>query len=110
LYAYYYYSIKTATLKSRLAFEQQSHEKDQELVRRRMNFFITMSHEIKTPLTLILAPLEKLLRLTDGNDEMRRQLTFMNRNGKRLNRLVNQLLDVRKMKTGEVKLQAAEEN
>src|SRR5690606_9042500 len=58
LYFYYYYSIKTAKLQKDLEFEHLIREKDNELHQRKLNFFTNISHEIKTPLTLILAPLE----------------------------------------------------
>jgi len=110
LYFFYYYSLKTAKLKNELAFEHKSHEKDQELAQRKLSFFTNISHEIKTPLTLILAPIEKLLGMNEGNNKIQNQLMLMQRNGERLLRLINQLLDFRKFESGNVTLQAAEGN
>ncbi|MDR6783229.1 ligand-binding sensor domain-containing protein/signal transduction histidine kinase/AraC-like DNA-binding protein [Pedobacter africanus] len=110
LYAFYYYSVKTAKLKNDLAFEHQSHEKDQELAQRKLSFFTNISHEIKTPLTLILAPIDKLLGLNEGNNKIQNQLMLMQRNGERLLRLINQLLDFRKFESGSMQLQSAEGN
>lgn len=110
LYAFYYYSLKTARLKNELVFEQLSHEKDQELSQRKLTFFTNISHEIKTPLTLILAPLEKLVSMNEGNNKIQNQLMLMQRNGERLIRLINQLLDFRKFESGNMNLQAAEGN
>ena len=110
LYLFYYYSVKTARLKSELELEHLTREKDLELTQRKMSFFTNISHEIKTPLTLILAPIDKLLGMNEGNNKIQNQLMLMQRNGERLKRLINQLLDFRKFETGSMKLQAAEGN
>lgn len=76
------------------------------LSRMRMQFMTNISHELRTPLTLIIGPLEKLIRAEkESNDS--RLLTIVNetasmalRNAKRLNQLVEQLLEVRKLETG----------
>jgi len=110
LYLYYAYSLRTAKLKNELAFEHLIREKDNELYQRKLNFFTNISHEIKTPLTLILAPLEKLLNLNQGNNRTRHQLMLMKSNGERLLKLITQLLDFRKFDSGKMNLQAAEGN
>jgi len=110
LYFFYYYSFKTERLKNELLFEQLSHEKDQELAQRKLTFFANISHEIKTPLTLILAPLEKMVSMNEGNNKIQNQLMLMQRNGERLIRLINQLLDFRKFESGNMRLEAAEGN
>ncbi len=66
-------------------------------------FFTNVSHEFRTPLSLIMAPLDKLIKHT-GNDEHKKQLTLVQRNSKRLLNLVNQLLDFRKMEVQELKI------
>jgi len=107
LYLFYYYSFKTAKLKSELDIEHMLREKDEELAQRKLSFFTNISHEIKTPLTLILAPIEKLLDMNEGNNKVQNQLMLMQRNGDRLVRLINQLLDFRKFESGNMKLNAA---
>ena len=79
-----------------------------EIIRRRhlekmnemkMQFFINISHEIKTPLTLIIDPLEKLL--TQKTDEKTLRLhNVIYQNACRISRLVNQLMDVRRIDKG----------
>lgn len=59
-----------------------------------------MIHEIRTPLTLILAPLENVMRSTGSIGEAMPQLLVIERNGKRLLSLVNQLMDFRKVESG----------
>lgn len=110
LYLYFSYSLKTAKLKNELAFEHLVREKDNEFYQRKLNFFTHISHEIKTPLTLILAPLEKLLGMNRENNRVHHQLMLMKNNGEKLMRLVNQLLDFRKFESGNMGLQAAEGN
>ena len=110
LYLFYAYSLKIAKLKHKLSYEALIREKEQELYQRKLQFFTNISHEIKTPLTLILAPIEKLITLDEGNNRIHNQLMMMQRNGERLLRLMNQLLDFRKFETGHVQLQAAAGN
>ncbi|ANH81585.1 hypothetical protein A8C56_11910 [Niabella ginsenosidivorans] len=107
LYLFYHYSLKTARLKSALQFEHLNHEKDMELAQQKINFFTNISHEIKTPLTLILTPLEKIIR-SGRNSKIKSQLQLIQRNGERLSRLVNQLLDFRKLESGKMTLRNTE--
>ncbi|MGV3765060.1 MAG: hybrid sensor histidine kinase/response regulator transcription factor [Chitinophagaceae bacterium] len=107
LYLFYSYSIKTSRLKNELLVEQLNHEKDQELIQRKLSFFTNISHEIKTPLTLMLAPIEKLVSTTRDN-RMLNHLQLIQRNGERLLRLTDQLLDFRKFEEGNMQLQVTE--
>lgn len=110
LYFFYYHLYKTASLKHKLDIEHKLHEKDEELAQRKLSFFTNISHEIKTPLTLILAPIDRLLNMNENNNKVQNQLMLMQRNGNRLIRLINQLLDFRKFESGNMKLHAAEGN
>lgn len=74
-----------------------------ELDNMKTKFFTNVSHEFRTPLSLILSPLETLIAQT-RDDEQRRYFELMRRNGKRLLNLVNQLLDFRKLEVSEIKL------
>ncbi|MBP7507097.1 MAG: response regulator [Prolixibacteraceae bacterium] len=62
----------------------------------KLKFFTNVSHEFRTPLTLILSPLERIIRTTE-NGQNKEQLKLIQRNGKRLLNLVNQLLDFRRL-------------
>lgn len=66
-------------------------------------FFANISHEFRTPLTLILGPVQNLLA-TFNNQADRRQLKMVERNAKRLLRLINQILDLSKLEAGRMKL------
>lgn len=110
LYLFNNYSVKTTKLKHELELQHLSHEKDQELAKRKLSFFTNISHEIKTPLTLILGPIDKLINQNEGNNKTLNQLRLIQRNGERLVRLINQLLDFRKFEEDSIVLQAAEGN
>lgn len=79
---------------------QHTHEMDIMKIR----FFTNISHEFRTPLSLILAPLDKILKEVQES-ELHTQLGMVQRNAKRLLYLVNQLLDFRKLEVQEIKLQ-----
>ena len=66
-------------------------------------FFTNVSHEFRTPLSLIIAPLDKIIKHT-GDEEQKKQLNLVQRNARRLLSLVNQLLDFRKIEVQEMKL------
>lgn len=67
----------------------------------KMQFFINVSHELKTPLSLILDPLEKLIKQNkDKNNDKFFQI--LKQNAYRINRLVNQLMDVRRIDKGQL--------
>ena len=69
------------------------------------NFFANISHEFRTPLTLISSPIETTLEETDLPTEKRKHFEMASRNTKRLLSLVNQLLDISKIDSGTLKLQ-----
>lgn len=70
-------------------------ERQHELNIMKTRFFTNVSHEFRTPLTLIISPLERMLK-TDLDSGIRKHLELMYQNSKRLLNLVNQLLDFRK--------------
>ncbi|MEM6960322.1 MAG: ATP-binding protein [Myxococcota bacterium] len=67
-------------------------------------FFTNVSHELRTPLSLILAPVDDLARGLEPPGGRQASLSAMQRNGKRLLHLINQLLDLSKFDAGEMKL------
>ncbi|HVW15407.1 MAG TPA: two-component regulator propeller domain-containing protein [Mucilaginibacter sp.] len=83
--------------------EREEAQRMHELDLMKIRFFTNVSHEFRTPLSLIMAPVDKLLRQTPEPDTQR-QLQMVNRNARRLLNLVNQLLDFRRMEYQELKL------
>ncbi|NLR93377.1 hybrid sensor histidine kinase/response regulator transcription factor [Flammeovirga agarivorans] len=106
------YSIITARKKSQLEMEKFEREKLEDLSQLKLQFFTNISHELRTPLTLIHTPIEQLIKkgslLSASEREKSYQLIF--KNVEHLMRLVNQLLDFRKVEQGQMKLQLSRGN
>lgn len=79
----------------------------EEINEAKLQFFINISHEIRTPVTLILSPLQKLMS-KDRNEERQKNYQTISRNAGRLLQLVNQLLDIRKLDKGQMQLKFRE--
>ncbi|MFV0365610.1 MAG: two-component regulator propeller domain-containing protein [Mangrovibacterium sp.] len=95
-----------------LFYSQKERVMRQEVERsneRKMQFFINVAHEIKTPLSLILDPLFKLIQQQKNSNHTRLYQT-MHSNAHRILRLTNQILDIRKLEIGQLKLQYHECN
>lgn len=74
-----------------------------ELDQLKSQFFADISHEFRTPLTLIIGPVDKLLEQQPSAEEAK-QYSLIKRNAQRLLRLINQLLDLSKLDSGKLKL------
>ncbi|MDA3880837.1 MAG: ATP-binding protein [Prolixibacteraceae bacterium] len=88
--------IKRERNKFMIQQERLETSKQHEMDMMKLKFFTNISHEFRTPLTLILSPLERLIHSLD-NESHKKQLRLIQRNAKRLLNLVNQLLDFRKL-------------
>ena len=86
-----------------VAKEREEARRMHELDLMKIKFFTNVSHEFRTPLSLIISPIDHLLK-TNDKPEQQQQFLMIKRNGKRLLNLVNQLLDFRKMEFNELKL------
>lgn len=71
----------------------------------KLRFFTNISHELRTPLTLIAGPIEQILQNGKLNHEEKEQLVLVERNTNRMLRLVNQILDFRKIQNNKMKMQ-----
>jgi signal transduction histidine kinase/ligand-binding sensor domain-containing protein/DNA-binding response OmpR family regulator len=87
--------------------EREGARRLHELDLMKIKFFTNVSHEFRTPLSLILLPIEQLLK-NNTNTSDYQQLTTIKKNSRRLLNLVNQLLDFRKMEFKELKLNATQ--
>lgn len=87
---------------------QEIAEKAQIATETKFRFFTNISHEFRTPLTLILGPLEDLLQAGHQTGLIRKNLILMQKNAQRLLWLVNQLMDFRKIESGKIQLRATE--
>jgi signal transduction histidine kinase/DNA-binding response OmpR family regulator len=98
-------TIKRERLKHELKLQRLEAEKMQEINQLKSRFFANISHEFRTPLTLILGPLEKFLSRTHTDSEDKSLYLMMQHNAGRLLHLINQLLDLSKLEVGSLKLE-----
>lgn len=82
---------------------EAQHLRDKQMDEARIQFFMNISHEIRTPMTLIMSPLERLIG-SDKDGERQHLYQVMKDNAKRILRLVNQLMDVRKIEQGKFQI------
>lgn len=96
-------------LRRKFALEQERQEarRTQELDRLKLKFLTNLSHEFRTPISLIMGPVDQLLSEQRDKPSAER-LQMVRRNARRLLNLVNQLLDFRKMEEQELRLQLSE--
>jgi signal transduction histidine kinase/ligand-binding sensor domain-containing protein/DNA-binding response OmpR family regulator len=83
--------------------EREGAKRLHELDLMKIKFFTNVSHEFRTPLSLIIAPLDKILK-NAREPELKSQVEFASRNARRLLNMVNQLLDFRKMEVQQLQL------
>ena len=100
--AFVVYAFRYTLTRERRRHEAQmaklNEEKELEVRNSKIQFFTTIAHEIRTPVSLIIGPLEKLVRTTASlSDSERSSLRIIDRNAHRLLELVNQLLDFSKV-------------
>lgn len=82
--------------------------KAQEATEAKFAFFTNLSHEFRTPLTLIQAPMEYLLNSRQISSPQKQQLELMRKNVTRLIRMVDQLLEFRRIESGKLQLKVSE--
>jgi signal transduction histidine kinase/ligand-binding sensor domain-containing protein/AraC-like DNA-binding protein/ActR/RegA family two-component response regulator len=90
-----------------IEMERQEAERKREFDLLKIKFLTNLSHEFRTPISLIMEPAENLLQ-AEINPKKVEQLSLIRRNGRRLLNLVNQLLDFRKLEENELKLNLSE--
>ncbi len=113
LYLVFRYFLYQERLKNALDLERLESEKLHEIDNLKTRFFANISHEFRTPLTLILGPVEArlgaLAPLPDEHPD-KRDFKLMHRSARRLLTLINQLLDLSKLEAGSLKLEPTEGN
>jgi len=96
-------------LKHQLELEHEHAEKLGEIDQLKSRFFANISHEFRTPLTLIIGPVKQVI--TKIKDEkVKEELSMVHRSAKKLHGMVNQLLDLSKLEAGGMELKTSEEN
>lgn len=82
---------------------REERKKDAEMKELRLGLFTNLAHEIRTPLTLVMGPL-RTLREAEQDPAQKDTFNLMYRNCLRINRLVNQLMDIRKIDAGQMQM------
>jgi len=98
LFLYYIFKFynNQILLKNNLQIAKIDKEKEIELNEAKLNFFTNISHEFRTPLTLIVSPMNELMENKDLSPKVLKKLSVIDQNANRLLNLINQLLDFRK--------------
>ncbi len=104
LYFFKRYSIIQIKEKGRLMLEKVQYEKEHELNELKVHFFTNITHEFRTPLTLILGPLQEMMEQKGKFGVYAHNLELIQRNANRLLRLINQLMEFRKVEKGKTEL------
>ncbi len=96
-------------LKHQLVLEHEHAEKLGEIDQLKSRFFANISHEFRTPLTLILGPVKQIMNKINDT-KVKEELKLVHRNANRLNGMVNQLLDLSKLEAGRMELKTIKIN
>ena len=108
---YYTWKLQLKRIRVKQEFEMSRFESQKlhEVDEMKSRFFTNISHEFRTPLTLILGPVRQVIeKLNEG--KMKDDLSMVHRNANKLLGLVNQLLDISKLESGNMKLQTVSQN
>ena len=107
LYVLFFIMIIVAAVYILFTIYRLKHEVsvEQQMTDMKLRFFTDISHELRTPLTLIPGPVEYILGNTKLPDDAREQLQVVERNTNRMLRLINQILDFRKIQNRKMKMQ-----
>ena len=95
-----------------LSLEKEKAEKERiaELNQMKLRFFTNISHEFRTPLTLIIGQIETLLQLSQFSSSVQKQLLRVHKNAMHLRNLITELLDFRKQEQGFLKLKVVQKD
>ncbi len=106
------YILLVAGLLSYIGYTWNRHQRvrqDERNNEEKLRFFINIAHELRSPITLIISPLAELLKQSH-DDHTNKLLMTMQRNANRIMNLINQLLDLRKIDKGQMKIVCEETN
>jgi signal transduction histidine kinase/DNA-binding response OmpR family regulator len=109
--------VQRERLKASLQLEQVEREKEhfelekaKEVDKLKTSFFTNISHEFRTPLTLIKGPVQTLLEEFADNAKVQERLKLVHRNSDLLLKLINQLMDLAKLESGTMKIEKSKGN
>lgn len=110
IFGFVWFIQSKSRLKDKLELEYITNKKNEELNKFKLQFFTNISHEFRTPLTLITAPLQNILSNYTGSSDSYRKLKIIESSTNHLLRLINRLMDFRKLESNQFQLEAAEGN
>ena len=87
--------------------EKMEQKHAEEIYEAKLRFFTNISHEIRTPMSLVISPLKKLME-TDDDTARQKEYRLIQRNANRILRLINELMDIRKIDKNQMKLRFTE--
>jgi signal transduction histidine kinase/ligand-binding sensor domain-containing protein/DNA-binding response OmpR family regulator len=99
IYFLYKYNTDRAEIKQSLVFEQKLRQKEHDTMQEKIRFYTNFSHEMRTPITLISGPVNDLLRNESIPAINKKSLRLIKRNSNTLLKLINRLLEFRKLET-----------
>lgn len=91
--------------KQLILLEKEKSLQQEKLNNKKLQFFTNISHEFRTPLTLIINPLEDILRTKNLSPEIHNKLKIVHKSSDRLSRLINELMDFNKLQFNKMQLQ-----
>lgn len=97
--------VKRQNLKNELVMERIKSKELHKIDMMKFQFFTNISHEIRTPISLILSPLSRIMNSNPSKEQIEKDLDVVYKNATRLGKLVDQLLDFRKIEAGKLKLE-----
>ncbi|MGH7594952.1 MAG: two-component regulator propeller domain-containing protein, partial [bacterium] len=109
LYGWRRFELNRVKLRNKLKMKNFEAQKLQEMDQMKSRFFANISHEFRTPLTLIAGPVEQM-RTGEFKGNVQEAYEMILRNSRRLLRLINQLLDLARLEAGRLSLQTRPEN
>ncbi|GAA4451437.1 hypothetical protein GCM10023189_13490 [Nibrella saemangeumensis] len=107
VFGFVQFRIGQARQQQAMQLKQQEAEQLRAVDELKTRFFSNITHEFRTPLSLILSPTEKLLQETKHDTATRQTLSSVHRNARQLLRLINQLLDLSKLEAGNMTVSLA---
>ena len=110
LYLFYRFKHSQLLLQTSLAYERKEKEKIEELNQAKLQFFSNISHEFRTPLTLVIAQMELLLQSNSLAPSIYSKLLKIYKNASQMLNLISELLDFRKLEQGHITLKVTENN
>jgi signal transduction histidine kinase/DNA-binding response OmpR family regulator/ligand-binding sensor domain-containing protein len=110
LYLIYKYVNDRRKIKNELFLKQIEHKKEIEITEAKLMYHTNITHELRTPLSLIIAPVNELLNKSYNDKYLNTQLNVIKNNANRLMQLINQFLDFRKIVNEKYTLNIRKEN